>query len=181
MEYLYLITRQHKKSNWASSWNSAKIGSSPVRLTRRKKICLHSVFTDENDSNTSAAETVGACFNCIWFQQCKHGFNLIQPCLLLFLFNERVIEPASLKEANQFFSFKVGDNRFLYIMKLHGAVTYFDSFLKAFQNSETSIFSHTKSFITPRNCKTKNNHHMTHFTVDFAAIILLKHKTMYLL
>ena len=65
------------------------------------------------------------------FNSAKYDVNLIKSYLLPILLNERQIEPAVIKKANQFVSFKFGDVQLLDIMKLLGGATSLDSFLKA--------------------------------------------------
>ena len=45
-----------------------------------------------------------------------------------------------IKKANQFVSFKFGDNQLLDIMKFLGGATSVDSFLEAYKTSETKGF-----------------------------------------
>ena len=65
------------------------------------------------------------------FNSAKYEINLIKSYLLPILVNERDIEPTIIKKANQFVSFKFGDNQLLDIMNFLGGATSLDSFLKA--------------------------------------------------
>ena len=69
------------------------------------------------------------------FKSAKYDLNLIKSNLLLILVNERNIEPTVIKKANQFI--KVGDIQLLDIMNFLGSATSLDSFLKAYNLSET--------------------------------------------
>ena len=60
--------------------------------------------------------------------------------MLPILVNERDIEPTVVKKANQFISFKFGDNQLLDMMNFLGGATSLDSFLKAYKTSETKGF-----------------------------------------
>ena len=74
------------------------------------------------------------------FNGAKYDLNLIKSCLLPILVNEREIEPTVIKKANQFFSFKIGDNQLLDTLNFLGGATSLDSFLKAYKTSETKAF-----------------------------------------
>ena len=71
------------------------------------------------------------------FNSAKYNLNLIKSYLLPILINEQDIEPTVLKKANQFISFKFGDIQLLDIMNFLGGATSLDSFLKAYNFSET--------------------------------------------
>ena len=71
------------------------------------------------------------------FNSAKYDINLIKSYLLPILVNERRIEPAVIKTANQFVSFKFGDVQLLDIMNFLGGATSLDSFLKAYKTEET--------------------------------------------
>ena len=75
------------------------------------------------------------------FNSAKHDINLIKSYLLPILVNQRQIEPAVIKKANQFVSFKFGDVQLLDIINFHGGATNLDSFLKAYKTEETKGFS----------------------------------------
>ena len=51
------------------------------------------------------------------------------------------MEPTVIKKANQFVSYKFGDVQFLDIMNFLGGATSLDSFLQAYETSETKGFS----------------------------------------
>ena len=71
------------------------------------------------------------------FNREKYDINLIKSYLLPILLNERQIEPAVIKKANQFLSLKFGDVQSLDIMNFLGGATSLDSFLKAYKTEET--------------------------------------------
>ena len=71
------------------------------------------------------------------FISARYNLNLIKSYLLPILVNERDIEPAVIKKANQFISFKFGDIQLLDKMNFLGGATSLDSFLKAYKTSET--------------------------------------------
>ena len=71
------------------------------------------------------------------FNSAKYDINLIKSYLLPILVSERQIEPAVIKKANQFVSFKFGDVQLLNIMNVLGGATSLDSFLKAYKTEET--------------------------------------------
>ena len=83
------------------------------------------------------------------FNSAKYDLNLIKSYLLPILVNERNIEPADIKKANQFISFKFGDVQLLDIMNFIGGATSLDSFLKAYKTSETKRFSSYEWFDHP--------------------------------
>ena len=74
------------------------------------------------------------------FNSAKYYLNLIKSYLLPMLVNERNIEPAVVKKANQFISFRFGDFQLLDIMIFLGGATSLDSFLKVYRTSETKRF-----------------------------------------
>ena len=74
------------------------------------------------------------------FKSAKYDINLITSCLLPILVKERQIEPAVIKKANQFVSFKFGDVQLLDIMNFLGGAACLDSFLKAYKTEETKGF-----------------------------------------
>ena len=74
------------------------------------------------------------------FNSAKYDKNLIKSYLLPVLVNERGFEPAVIKKANQFVSFKFGEIQLLDIMNFLGGATSFDSFLKAYKTKETKGF-----------------------------------------
>ena len=84
----------------------------------------------------------------------KYDFNLIKSSLLPFLVNERGIEPALIRKANQFVSFKFGDIQLLDIMNFLGSATSLDSFFKAYKTRGTKGFFPYEWF----DCPEKLNH-----------------------
>ena len=74
------------------------------------------------------------------FNSAKYDNNLIKSYLLPFLVNERDIEPAVIKKANQFVSFKFGDIQLLDNMNFDGDATSLNFFLKAYKTKETKGF-----------------------------------------
>ena len=84
------------------------------------------------------------------FDSAKYDINLIKSYLLPIPVNERQIEPAVIKKANQFVSFKFGDVQLLDIMNFLGGATSLDSFLKAYKTEETKNFSPMSGSTTPK-------------------------------
>ena len=138
-----------------------KLGNILEKLTQRHNRREHGRFGmnhDECDSNISAStqflqiqknriidlqESLERYFNALpvsGFNSSKYDLNLIKSYLLPFLVNEQDIEPTVKKKANQFISFKLGDNQLLDIMNFLGGATCLDSFLKAYRTSETKNF-----------------------------------------
>ena len=74
------------------------------------------------------------------FNSAKYDINLIKSYLLPILVNGRQIEPAVIKTANQFVSFKFGDVHLLDIMSFFGGATSLNSFVKAHKTEETKNF-----------------------------------------
>ena len=74
------------------------------------------------------------------FNSAKYDLKLIKSYLLPILVNERGIEPTVIKKANQFVLFKFGNLQLLDIMNFLGRATSLDSFLKAYNISETKVF-----------------------------------------
>ena len=74
------------------------------------------------------------------FNSAKYDFNLIKSFLLPILANEQDIEPAVIKKANHFVSFKFGDSQQLDIMNFLGRSRSLDSFLKVYRISKTKGF-----------------------------------------
>ena len=74
------------------------------------------------------------------FNSAKYDLNLIKSYLLPILVNERDIEPTVIKKANQFTAFKFGDIQLMDFMNFLGGATSLDSFLKAYETSETKGF-----------------------------------------
>ena len=71
------------------------------------------------------------------FPSAKYDIILIKSYFLHILINERIMEPAVIKKANQFVFFKFGDVQLLDIMNFLGGATSLDSFLKAYETSKT--------------------------------------------
>ena len=74
------------------------------------------------------------------FNSAKYDNNLIKSYLLPILVNDRDIEPTVIRKANQFVSFKIGDNKLVDIMIFFGGATSLDSFFKAYKSKETKDF-----------------------------------------
>ena len=74
------------------------------------------------------------------FNSAKYDLHLIKSYLLPIFVNERNIEITVTKEANNFISFKFGDNQLLDSMIFLGGATSLDSFLKAYKSPETKRF-----------------------------------------
>ena len=89
------------------------------------------------------------------FNSAKYDINLIQSYLLPILVSERQMEPAVIKKANQFFSFKFGDVQLLDIMNFLGGATSLDSFLKAYETEETKGFLPYEWFDNPEKLNNK--------------------------
>ena len=115
------------------------------------------------------------------FNSAKNDLNLIKSYLLPILINERDIEPTVIKKANQFISFKFDDIQLLDIMNFLGGATSLDSFLKAYKTSETKGFFPYEWFHHPDKMQNTELPHMTPFTVNFVAVILLKLNTRIML
>ena len=75
--------------------------------------------------------------------------------MLPFLVNERGIEPTVIKKANQFVSFKFGDNQLLDFMNFLGGATSLDTFLKAYKTKETEGFFPYEWFDFPEKMNNK--------------------------
>ena len=111
------------------------------------------------------------------FNSAKYDLNLIKSFLLPILINERDIEPTVIKEAIQFISFKFGDIQLLDIMNFLGGATSLDFFLKAYKTSEEKGFFHFEWFDHPDKMQNTELPALMHFTVNFAAVTLLKPNT----
>ena len=146
-----------------------------------KEICTSTQFLQTQKNRLSdLQETLERYCNVLpvfGFNSAKHDLNLIKSYLLPILVNERDIEPTVIKKANQFISFKFGENQLLDIMNFLGGATSFDSFLKAYKTSEENDVSPTNSLITLTKCRIQNFPHMTTFTVNCVAVTLLKPNT----
>ena len=111
------------------------------------------------------------------FNSAKYDLHLIKSYLLPILINERGIEPTVIKKANQFISFKFGDNELLDIMNFLGGATSLDSFLKANKTSETKGFFPYEWFDHPDKMQNTELPPYDAFTVNFVAVTLLKPNT----
>ena len=89
------------------------------------------------------------------FNSAKYDTNLIKSSLLPFLVDEQQIEPAVIKKANQFVSFKFGDVLLLDIMNFLGGATSLGSFLKAYKTEETKGFFPYEWFDNPEKLNKK--------------------------
>ena len=76
----------------------------------------------------------------VGFKSAKYDINLMKSYLLPNLVNEDNIEPTVINKANQFISFKFGEIQLLDIINFLGRATSLDSFLKAYNTSETIGF-----------------------------------------
>ena len=85
----------------------------------------------------------------------KYYINLIKSYLLPILVNEQQIEPAVIKKANQYVSFKFGDVQLLDLMNFLGGATSLDSFLKAYKTEETKSFFPYEWFDNPEKLNNK--------------------------
>ena len=74
------------------------------------------------------------------FNRAKYDFNLTKSYLLPILVRKRDTEPTVIMKANQFISFKFGDNQLLDIMNVLGGATSPDSILKEYKTSGTKEF-----------------------------------------
>ena len=74
------------------------------------------------------------------FNSAKFDLISIKSCFLPILLNEWDIESTVIKKANQFISLKFGDLQLFKILNFRGGATSLDSFLKAYQTSETKTF-----------------------------------------
>ena len=85
----------------------------------------------------------------------KYDINLIKSNLLPILVNERQIEPAIIKKANQFVSFRFGDVQLLDFTNFLGGATSLDSFFKAYKTEETKGFFPYEWFKNPEKLNNK--------------------------
>ena len=84
------------------------------------------------------------------FNSANYDINLIKSYFLPIFINGRNMEPTVIKKANQFLSFKFGDNQLLDIMNFLGGATSLDSFLKAYKTAETKGFFPYEWFDCPQ-------------------------------
>ena len=89
------------------------------------------------------------------FNSAKYDINLIKSQLLPNLVNERQIEPAFIRKANQFVPFKFGHVQLLDKLNFLGGATSLDSFLKAYKTEETKGFFHYEWFDNPEKLNIK--------------------------
>ena len=89
------------------------------------------------------------------FKSAKYDIKLIKSYLLPSFVNKRQIEPAVIKKANQFVSFKIGDVQLLDIMNFLGGATSLYSFLKAYKTEETKGFFPYEWFDNPEKLNNK--------------------------
>ena len=71
------------------------------------------------------------------FNSGSYDLNLIKSYLIRYLNRDNEQETSVIEKANNFISFKFEDVQFLEIMKILGAATTLNSFLKAYEASET--------------------------------------------
>ena len=83
------------------------------------------------------------------FNSAKYDLKLKKSNLLPILVNERNTERTVIKKAIHFISLKSGDFQLLDIMSFLGGATILDSFLKAYQTSETKGFFPYERFDHP--------------------------------
>ena len=83
------------------------------------------------------------------FNSGRYDLNLIKSYLIPYLIRDKEQETSVIKKANDFISFKFGDVQFLDIMKFLGGATTLDSFLKAYEASETKGFFPYEWFDNP--------------------------------
>ena len=74
------------------------------------------------------------------FNSSRYDLNLIKSYLIPILVNEKNLEPRVVKKTNQFISLKFGNVHLLDILNFVGGATTLDSFLKAYEISETKRF-----------------------------------------
>ena len=89
------------------------------------------------------------------FNRAKYDINFIKSYQLPILVDERQIEPAVIKKANQFVSFKFGDVQLLDFMNFLGGATSLDSFHKAYKTEETKGFFPYEWFDNPEKLNNK--------------------------
>ena len=101
-------------------------------------MCRHSFYKQKNQpiDLKDQMERYLNVFSVCGFNNAKYDINLIKSYLLPLLVNERGIESSVVKKANQFASFKFGDNQLLDKSTFLGGATSLDPFLKVFTTSE---------------------------------------------
>ena len=85
------------------------------------------------------------------FISAKFDIKLIKSYSLPLLVNERKVVLIVIKKADQFVSFKFGDVQLLEILNFLGGTTSLDSFLKAYETSETKWYFPYEWFTDPEN------------------------------
>ena len=83
------------------------------------------------------------------FNSGRYDLNLIKSYLIPYLIRNKEHETSTIKKANDFISFKLGDVQFLEIMKLLNGATTLDSFFKDHKASETKSFFPYEWFDNP--------------------------------
>ena len=83
------------------------------------------------------------------FNSGRYDLSLIKSYLIPYLIRDKEQETSVIKKANDFIFFKFGDVQFLDIMKFLGGATTLDSFLKAYEASETKRFFPYEWFDNP--------------------------------
>ena len=91
------------------------------------------------------------------FKIAKVDWNLIKSNLVPIFVKERDIEPTVIKKANQFISFKFGDNLLFDIVNFHGRATSLDSFLNACKTSEPKRFFPRDGYNSLTKCRKMQN------------------------
>ena len=141
--------RQQLRLSWASSWKNLL----NVIIDESKQIWMIAITKFVPQLNSirykknqliDLQEPLECYCNVLpvfGFNSAKYDLNLIKSFLLPILVNERDIEPTVTKKANKFIWFKFGDIQLLDLMNFPGGATRLDSFLKAYDNSETKGFS----------------------------------------
>ena len=89
------------------------------------------------------------------FNSAKYDINMIKSYLLPLLVNEQQIEPAVIKKAIEFVSFKFGDVQLLDTMNILAGATSLDSFLKVYKTEETKGFFPYEWFDNPEKLNNK--------------------------
>ena len=77
---------------------------------------------------------------CFGFNSSRYDINLIKEYLLALLVKQKLTPPEVIKKTNQYVSFYFDKIQFLDILNFLGGATSLDSFLKAYQTTETKGF-----------------------------------------
>ena len=122
-----------------------KLGSILEKLTQRhnRRAQADSILADTKNQLIDLQESLERYCNALpvfGFNSAKNDIISIKSYLISILFNEQDIEPTVIKKANHFISFKFCDIQLLDIMNFIGGATSLDSFLKAYNTSETIGF-----------------------------------------